>query len=124
MPHKILVVEDDPDICEMLQLRLEASGYDIVTAGNGTEGLQKVDLEHPDLIVCDITMPVMDGFSFVRTLHANPATRKIPVIVLTGKDKMQDIFQFEGVRDYLVKPCEATELLQKIHLHLSQIQKP
>ena len=122
MPHKILVVEDDGDVVEMLKLRLEASGYDVLAAANGTEGLEKARREHPDLIVCDITMPVMDGFSFVRGLHEKPATRKIPVIVLTGKDKMQDIFQFEGVRDYLVKPCRASELLSKIQQYLKPAQ--
>lgn len=118
MPHKILVVEDDADAAEMLQLRLEAGGYDVAIAANGKEGLLKVDSERPDLIVCDVTMPVMDGFSFVRDLHAKPQTKRIPVIVLTGKDKMQELFQFEGVRDYLVKPCQAGELLEKIKRHL------
>jgi CheY-like chemotaxis protein len=106
MARKILVIDDEPDVREMLKERLEANGYTIVIAVDGEDGLQKVDQESPDLIVLDIMMPKMDGYTFVRELKAKQLERPIPIIMLTAKDMMQDLFAFEGVLNGLSNTFE------------------
>ena len=116
---KILIIDDEPDIRDMVSVRLMANGYDVVTASDGEEGLKQVESQKPDLIIVDITMPGIDGYTFVKILKKDiPAARKIPIIVLTGKDRMEDLFKIEGVGDYLVKPYESSQLLEKIKKHL------
>jgi two-component system alkaline phosphatase synthesis response regulator PhoP/two-component system response regulator VicR len=113
MAKKILVVDDERHIVRLVQVNLERAGYTVVTAYDGREALQKVDAEHPDLIVLDVMMPYMDGFETVKRLRANPATRDLPVIMLTAKAQDQDVFQgySHGVDIYLTKPFNPIELL-------------
>ena len=115
---KILVIDDEPHIVELLRSRLQAHGYDVVTAANGKEGLERVQQENPDLIILDILMPAMDGYTFVRRLRKDG--QQIPVIVLTGQGAMRDLFAVEGVNDYMVKPFKSEELLEKIKKHLGK----
>ena len=111
---KILVVDDEPEFVDMLKIRLEANDYAVVTAANGKEGVEKAAAEKPDLILLDILMPEMDGYSALKELKANNETRDIPVIVVTAKSKMQGLFLVEGINDYVVKPFEADDLLLRI----------
>ena len=121
---RILVVEDEASVIKILTRRLETSGYEVLAAFDGAEGLEKALSEKPDLIVSDIMMPKMDGYTFIKKLRANPAGVHIPVIILTAKDKMQDLFLFQGVKDcdYLVKPFESEELLDRIAKLLQRVQ--
>lgn len=114
MSKKILIVDDDPAILGLLRSRLTANDYEVVTAGDGEEGLRQMDLEHPDLIIVDILMPKMDGYTFVRALKRREASRHLPIIVLSAKDQMKDLFELEGVRDYLIKPYRPEDLLERI----------
>lgn len=118
MGKKILVVDDDPMILKLVQSRLEANQYTIVTAGDGDEALIKVGTEKPDLIILDIQMPKMDGYTFLRELKKSKDHKNIPVVVLTAKDKMQDLFKLEGVKNYIVKPFETKELLAAVKQNL------
>lgn len=111
---KILVIDDDPDIVELVKMRLAESGYNVVTAGNGKDGLDKVARENPDLIVLDVLMPSMDGYTFIKELKASQRAKSIPIIILTAKEKMKDLFEMEGVKHYMVKPFDSKELLVKI----------
>lgn len=119
MSKKILVIDDDPNIVELLKRRLTASQYIVVTASNGEEGLQQVSAEKPDLIIVDVLMPKMDGYTFVRTLRRDDEYRGLPVIVLTAKDKMKDLFELEGVKDYIVKPYRPEDLMEKVKRNLA-----
>ena len=121
---RILVVEDEASVIKILTRRLEASGYEVLAAFDGAEGLDKALSEKPDLIVSDIMMPKMDGYTFIKKLRADPSGLHIPVIILTAKDKMQDLFLFQGVQDcdYLVKPFESEELLDRIAKLLQRVQ--
>lgn len=116
---KILVIDDDPNIVELLKSRLTANQFDVRTAKDGQEGLRKVEASPPDLIILDILMPHMDGFTFVRALKR--LEKKIPVIVLTAKDKMRDLFELEGIHHYIVKPYHPEDLLKRIHTCLDSI---
>lgn len=114
----ILVVDDDPIIARMIKSRLEANRYSVVVAQDGDEGLQKLESQKPDLVVLDIIMPKIDGYTFVREMKKKEELKQTPVIILTAKGGMKDLFEVEGVIDYVLKPYEPEELLEKIRKHL------
>ncbi len=114
MSKKILFADDDAHLVEILLLRFKAAGYETVDAYDGEEALLKMRAQKPDLVIMDITMPKMNGYTLVREMKDDEALKNIPVIVLSGKDTMQDIFQIEGVGTYMVKPFEFDELLAKV----------
>ena len=113
MPRKILAVDDEKHICRLVQVNLERQGYEVVTANDGKEALEKVQTERPDLVVLDVMMPYMDGFEVLQTLRRNPETRDIPVIMLTAKAQDADVFKGwqSGVDCYLTKPFNPMELI-------------
>jgi two-component system alkaline phosphatase synthesis response regulator PhoP/two-component system response regulator VicR len=113
MAKKILACDDERHIVRLIQVNLERSGYQVVTAFDGAEALKKVEAERPDLIVLDVMMPKMDGFEVLKRLQANPETREIPVIMLTAKAQDVDVFRgwSSGVSAYLTKPFNPLELL-------------
>jgi CheY-like chemotaxis protein len=83
---RVLIVDDSPSVLQVLQFVLESEQYDVVTASDAAEGLKKIDERLPDLVITDSIMPGMDGFAFLRQLKEQPATREIPVIMLTSED--------------------------------------
>ena len=113
MRKKILAVDDEKHIVRLVQVNLERQGYEVVCAHDGKEALQKVDEERPDLVVLDVMMPYMDGFEVLQNMRRNPATRDIPVIMLTAKAQDADVFKGwqSGVDCYLTKPFNPMELL-------------
>lgn len=113
VPRKILAVDDEKHIVRLVQVNLERAGYEVITANDGKEALKKVEEEKPDLIVCDVMMPYMDGFEVLQNLRRNPETRDIPVIMLTAKAQDSDIAKgwMSGVDCYLTKPFNPMELL-------------
>lgn len=114
---KILVVDDDPGMVDLLRSRLAANQYQIVTASNGEEAELRVEAEKPELIVVDIKMPKMDGWTFVRKVRREEISKNTPIIIMTAYANMQDLFAVEGINDYIVKPFKAEELLEKIKRH-------
>lgn len=113
MAKKILACDDEKHIVRLVQVNLERAGYQVVTANDGKEALQKVEEEVPDLVVLDVMMPYMDGFEVLQNLRRNPSTRDIPVIMLTAKAQDADVFKGwqSGVDCYLTKPFNPMELL-------------
>ncbi|HPD45877.1 MAG TPA: response regulator [Anaerohalosphaeraceae bacterium] len=113
---KILVVDDEPNIVQTLQDRLEMNEYEVVTAGNGREGLQKFEQERPDVILLDVIMPIMDGHEMLEMLRKQPGGQDVSVIMLTARSQTQDIARANacGIDDYIVKPFDLSELLEKI----------
>lgn len=119
MPEgKILIVDDDPDFLQLLEFDLKRKGYQTVTANNGEEGLEKAISVKPALIILDIKMPKMDGYTFVRRLKKEEETKDTPLIVLTSYEPMKDMFQLEGVKDYFVKSANMKTLLEAIERNL------
>ena len=112
---KILVIDDHPEIVRLIA-RLLAPLHDIITASNGEEGLQKVHDEKPDLVVSDVMMPKMSGFQLVERIRADPATARLPVLLLTaradGHDRVRGLRR--GASDYLVKPFLPEELKARV----------
>ncbi len=113
---KILVVDDEPNIVQTLQDRLEMNEYEVVTAGNGREGLEKFEQEQPDVILLDVIMPIMDGHEMLEVLRKRPTGQSVSVIMLTARSQTQDIARANacGIDDYIVKPFDLSELLEKI----------
>ena len=103
---KILVVDDDPDIFEIVETNLIGAGFRVVRAGDGAEGLRKVRSEQPDLVILDVLMPELTGWEVLAEIEADPATAGLPVIMLTCKSEDQDILRGleEGAVEYLTKP--------------------
>ncbi len=114
MPRKILVIDDDPTSNTLVGFLLKSNGYDVTVAGDGEEALKKAGENRPDLIVLDVVMPNMDGYTFLRKLKNLLSLNIPPVIMLTSKDQMEETFKMEGVKDFLVKPLNTAKLLKKI----------
>jgi twitching motility two-component system response regulator PilH len=118
----ILVVDDSPTEIHIFKKILEKQGYDIIEAKDGQEGIDKAIQAHPNLIVMDVVMPVLNGFQATRQLKNNEKTADIPVIMVTTKDQKTDINwgMRQGANEYLVKPVAPAELLSKIRALLNE----
>ncbi len=113
MTRKILTCDDEKHIVRLIQVNLERQGYEVITAYNGLECLEKVKEDRPDLIVLDVMMPEMTGFEVLETLKKNPETESIPVIMLTARAQDSDVLRGwqSGVECYLTKPFNPMELI-------------
>ena len=114
MPRKVLIVEDDRNIGDLLRLYLEKEGMECQVAGDGLVGLEKFNQFQPDLILLDIMLPGMDGWSVCRKVRE---TSKVPIIMLTAKGELEDkVSGLEmGADDYITKPFEMKEVLARVH---------
>ncbi len=114
--EKILVVDDEKDIVELLQYNLEKEGYKITAASSGEECLEKIKTDLPDLILLDLMLPKIDGLEVSKILKNNPQTSNIPIIMLTAKGAETDIvLGLElGADDYITKPFKVRELLARV----------
>ncbi len=119
---KILVVDDEIYIVHILDFSLGMEGYEVVTALDGEQALEKAHAEHPDLIVLDIMMPKLDGYETCKMLKADPATKDTPVILLSAKGRNVDQkIGFEvGADDYITKPFSPRKLVERINALLGQ----
>lgn len=113
---RILVVDDEPDLVEMVKMRLEAFGYEVSVAGDGQEGLDKARAQKPDLIILDIMLPKIDGYKVCRMLKFDEKYKKIPVIMFTARahDDDKETGRQVGAEAYITKPFEPAVLLAKI----------
>jgi two-component system cell cycle response regulator DivK len=117
----ILLVEDHQEIWDFLSRRLKRRGYDVEVAQDGQEGLDKARADKPDLLLLDMNLPVMDGWSVARTLKAEDATKHIPIIALTAHAMSGDREKAiaAGCDDYHAKPIDFSQLLQQIETALA-----
>src|SRR2546428_677973 len=104
MSKKILLIDDDPTLVKVVQPFLESHDFVISIASDGQEGIEFAKKERPDLIVLDIQMPKMNGYTFVFELKKIENLKMTPIIVLTAKEGMAEIFKVEGVKEYITKP--------------------
>lgn len=117
--HKLLIVEDDAMIGSMYRTKLEQDGFIVLTADNGAQGLEMALAERPDLVMLDIIMPQLDGFSVLQQLRASSSMKNKPIIMLTnlGTDEDKDKGKKLGATDYLVKanltPSQISEIIKK-----------
>lgn len=114
MSKKILIVDDDVASLKLLEAFLAGKGFEVQVAVDGVEGLEKVSQGRPNLVLLDVMMPRMDGYGFVREIKKNIEFRSIPIVVLTAREMMRDVFVQEGIKDYIVKPYDPEELLKTL----------
>jgi len=118
MPKKILIIDDDLTLTRLLTVFLRENGYYIAVASDGEEGLGKLVAECPDLILLDVVMPRVNGYAFLFEMRKREIGVNVPVIVLTCKADMADIFQAEGVAEYIIKPFKNKDLLDKVRKYI------
>ena len=114
MPQKVLIVEDDENIAQLLELYLEKDGFIVQTAGDGAAGVSANKSFQPDLVLLDIMLPIMNGWAVCKSIRSES---KVPIIMLTAKEETEDKVQgLElGADDYVTKPFEIKELMARIH---------
>ena len=122
---KLLLIDDDPNLILLVKDYLEFRGYDVMTAENGREALDVLGQKMPDMIICDVMMPEMDGYSLVKHIRQEPRTKAIPVLFLSAKGQSQDRVKglSEGADVYMVKPFEPEELVAQVESSLKQIKR-
>jgi len=121
----LLLIEDDPHISRFLKLELEHSGYEIILAVTGDQAMDLLEAEEPDLIILDVMLPVIDGFSILRFIREE-VSEELPVIMLTARGEVNDRVKGlkGGADDYVVKPFHIEELLARIEALLRRQKKP
>lgn len=121
---KILLIEDQAPMRRNLALMLELEGYEVLTAENGRRGVEQALTHRPDLVLCDVMMPELDGYGVVQTLRENPATATLPFVFLTAKGERSDVrmgMNF-GADDYLTKPVIRDDLLSAVEVRLARAE--
>ena len=118
MPATILIVDDDPTLVHALGQFFEKEGYRVRTSPDGADALKQVEAQRPDLIILDIQMPKLHGYSFLFELRKIDSNQDIPVIVLTSFTEMGSMFEAEGVKEFLTKPCAPQLLLEKVKKYI------
>ncbi|MFH1653544.1 MAG: response regulator [Pseudomonadota bacterium] len=120
MSARILIIEDEKDLVELLEVRLNSLGYETIVAYDGKQGLEMARTEKPDLIILDIMMPKLYGYDVCRFLKSDDEYRHIPIIILTVKDQEEDkiIGKAVGADEYITKPFDPAFLISKVQEHL------
>jgi two-component system, OmpR family, alkaline phosphatase synthesis response regulator PhoP len=127
MARTILAVDDERSIVRLVQVNLERQGYNVLTATDGRQALEQVAFHRPDMVICDVMMPYLDGFEVLRHLRLDPATRDLPVIMLTAKAMDNDVFTGYkyGATCYLTKPFSPQELVSFVkRIFEAEIEDP
>jgi DNA-binding response OmpR family regulator len=121
---KILIVDDEPDVRDVIRIILESENYETQEASNGAEGLEKISKRPPDLIILDFMMPKMNGPDVCQALKKDLLLRHIPIIMLTGRGELADKVKGinAGADDYILKPFEPTELLARVKMSLRRAE--
>lgn len=111
---KVLIADDEQQLALALKIRLQSKGYQVLTASDGRQALEAIAQDIPDLVILDVVMPVMDGYFCLREINQRFGRTKIPVIILTARDRMKELFDLEGIEDYVIKPFDHDDLLVRI----------
>lgn len=113
---RLLVVEDDPALAKVLQMRLQIEGFEVQVAGDGAEAMKMIGRKPPDLVVCDLMMPVMDGLEVTRAIKGSPKLNSIPILILTALKSEKQTVELEklGADGFATKPYDGKELTARI----------
>lgn len=114
MPKTILVVDNEAVVVGIAKRRLEDLGYEVLTAADGQEAFERLKSKIPDLILLDVQMPGMNGYTFIMEKSKIPEYAQIPVVVLSVYNEMEALFQRHGVKAYLLKPLKLQDLIDKV----------
>lgn len=111
---KILVVDDEVILVDFIKIRLEDNGYSVTTANDGFDGLLRAEEMRPDLIILDISMEPMDGYTMLKRIRQNDKIKDTRVIMLTASGKKKEMFEAEGISDYITKPFDTEDFLSRV----------
>lgn len=115
MAKKIMIIDDEVELVDMVGRRLEAAGYEVASLYVGTEAVYEVKIQKPDLILLDVMMPGKSGYQVAKDLKADAVTKKIPIIFFTARfHRKEEIDKITEIDDYILKPFEPAELMSKI----------
>lgn len=119
---KVLVVDDDPVILELLRINFEMEGFEVVSACDGRAGLERAVAEAPDLVISDIMMPNVDGLQMLQQIRADPGIAELPVVLLSAKAQQTEVQKGldMGADDYVTKPFDPLELLDRVNALLAK----
>jgi DNA-binding response OmpR family regulator len=122
---KVLVVDDDPVILELLRINFEIEGYEVLPAADGEQGLARARDEAPDVVLCDIMMPRLDGIELLTRLRGDPRTAHLPVVLLSAKAQKVEVDRglSMGAADYVTKPFDPLELLDRVNAVLAKTRR-
>ena len=125
MPIRVLAVDDEADVLRLIQVKLQKAGFEVLTARDGEEGLQVALAEHPDVVLMDVMMPRMDGFTAVARIKEELQPAPL-ILMLTAKGQEDDIVRglSGGAEDYIIKPFAPRELIARINVALIKAGKP
>lgn len=126
MSGRILVADDEPELLHLLRYVLQASGFDVCVALDGRQALDVIRKEHPDLLLCDVVMPVLNGFETVLAIRKDPTTRSLPVVMLSARGQAQDVQRAldAGADGYVTKPFSYRDLLAEVRRHMQKQAVP
>ena len=118
----VLVIDDDPVILELLRVNFEIEGFEVITAVDGAEGLERAQAQRPDVVISDIMMPRRDGLQLLTDLKGDPETEDLPVILLSAKAQKTEVQQGLdlGADDYITKPFDPLELIDRLNAVMSR----
>jgi DNA-binding response OmpR family regulator len=122
---KVLVIDDDPVIVELLRVNFEIEGFEVVSAGDGREGFERAVADRPDVVLSDIMMPRFDGLQLLGRLKNDPSTKSLPVILLSAKAQNAEVQQGldMGADDYVTKPFDPLELIDRVNAVLPKSRR-
>ena len=122
---KVLVIDDDPVILQLLRVNFEIENFEVISARDGREGFEKAKHEKPDVVLSDIMMPRLDGLELVSLLREDPGTRSLPVILLSAKAQNAEVQQGldMGADDYVTKPFDPLELIDRVNAALARARR-
>ncbi|MBP7215804.1 MAG: response regulator [Candidatus Omnitrophica bacterium] len=123
MAYKVLVVDDEKDIVELLRVKLVKEGYDVVVAYDGEEALKKVKDDNPDIILLDLMLPKRNGFEVLKEVRSKFTDKWRPIIIISGKTDLETVKECYGCEadHYLTKPCSPEDVLRGIRIMISLI---
>ena len=113
MKKRILVVDDEPELGQLISIFLGTAGFEVLSLCDGRQALETLERYSPDLVICDMIMPIMDGITTIQAIRADPRTRSIPIIMLSARGQAHDVERAfsAGANDYITKPFRGAEIV-------------
>lgn len=122
MASRILVIDDEPELVQLIRIFLMRAGFEVASANNGQQALEILDDVRPDLIICDMVMPGLDGVATVKALRSDPKWQDIPIIMLSARGQSSDVelALSSGANDYITKPFRGSDVVKTVQSYLSE----